>query len=68
MGIHYYLIYKTSRAELPSSLFSNHTAFTPGSNFLLQRSVSIPRMDPPIILGKEENMSRASNTIFSGTV
>ena len=58
----------TAREELLSYLFSNRTVFTPGSDFLSQRSVSILKMDAPTILGKEENISRASNTIFSGTV
>lgn len=54
------------RAEL-SYLFSDHTIFTRGSDFLLQRS-SVLKMDPHTGLGKEENISKAGDIIFSGTV
>lgn len=57
-----------ARAELLLYLFSDHTVFTPGSDFLSQRSVSILKTDPPTVLGKEENISRASDTICSGKV
>lgn len=54
--------------ELLSYLFSDHPVFTAASDFHSQRSVSIPKPDPPTSLGKEENIGRDNDTLFSGTI